>query len=252
MKPLIGITANYIKDDRFGVDAHIGGAGQCWQALADDYTRSVVKAGGIPVILPVVASLEEVADWLDQLDGVLFSGGCDLSPLTYRADTTAKVGEICQDRDQQELAMMKAALARPDYPILSICRGCQLLNVALDGSLVVDIDTSVSGEHFFPNQRMAVPTHTVKVEQGSRISNLLGTERRVNSYHHQCVDKPGTGVHITARDAHGVPECIEVPAREGFTLGVQWHPEGLAGSYEGHLNIFKAFVAAAEQYKNGR
>lgn len=252
MKPLIGITANYIKDDKFGVDAHIGGAGQCWQTLTDDYIQSVVRAGGIPVVLPILSQPEDAGEWLDQLDGILFSGGCDLSPLTYGERATAEVGEICWERDDQELALIKAALARPGYPVFCICRGCQLLNVALGGSLVVDIDTAVSGEHFLARQRMSVPTHAVEVAEGSLIAGLMGGERRVNSYHHQCVDRPGEGVAVTARDAHGVPECIEVPGREGFTLATQWHPEGLTGVYEGHLNIFKAFVKAAEQYKNGR
>ena len=252
MKPLIGITANYIKDDQFGVDAHIGGVGQQWQALADDYVQSVVRAGGIPVILPILSKTEDAEEWLDRLDGVLFSGGCDLSPLTYGARTTSKVGEICRERDELELTLIKAALARPDFPVFCICRGCQLLNVALGGSLVVDIDTAVSGEHFLAQQRMSVPTHAVEAAEGSLIGELLGEERRVNSYHHQCVDRLGEGVVITARDANGVPECIEVPGREGFTLATQWHPEGMAGAYEGHFNIFRAFIKAAEQYQNGR
>lgn len=252
MKPLIGITANYIKNDQVGVDAHIGGAGQFWQAVADDYITSVTKAGGIPVILPVLPDQQAALEWLDRLDGILFSGGCDLSPVAYGQRATSQVGEICQERDDQELAMIRAALDRPGYPVFCICRGCQLLNVALGGDLVVDIDTGALGEHFLPQQRMSVPTHTVETEPDALITALLGEERRVNSYHHQCVDRPAPGVRVTARDSHGVPECIEVPQRAGFTMGIQWHPEGLAGTYEGHLNIFRAFVKAAEQYKNGR
>lgn len=116
----------------------------------------------------------------------------------------------------------------------------------------MDIDTEKNGDHFLAQQRMQVFTHRIEKTPGSRIERLLGTEDRVNSYHHQCVDRPGNGVEITARDCHGVAECIEVPGREGFTLGVQWHPEGLAPCGNNHLNIFKAFVEEAGQFQNRR
>lgn len=251
MKPIIGITANFIKDGRFGVDAHIGGAGQFWQALADDYIRSVVLAGGTPVIVPIVSG-EEAFSYLEGLDGLIISGGCDASPLTFGADTTGAVGEICTERDELELELLRKALDMPGFPVLGICRGCQVLNVALGGTLVLDIDTEKNGDHFLAQQRMQVFTHRIEKTPGSRIERLLGTEDRVNSYHHQCVDRPGNGVEITARDCHGVAECIEVPGREGFTLGVQWHPEGLAPCGNNHLNIFKAFVEEAGQFQNRR
>lgn len=251
MKPIIGITANFVKDGRFGADAHIGGAGQFWQALADDYIRSVLLAGGTPVIVPIVSG-EEASSYLEGLDGLIISGGCDASPLTFGADTTGAVGEICTERDELELALLRQALDMPGFPVLGICRGCQVLNIALGGTLVLDIDTEKNGDHFLARQRMQVFTHRIEKAHGSRIELLLGTENRVNSYHHQCVDRPGNGVEITARDCHGVAECIEVPGREGFTLGVQWHPEGLAPCGNNHLNIFKAFVEEAGQFQNRR
>lgn len=252
MKPLIGITTNFLEDDKFGVDAHIGGAGQDWQALANDYIVAVHKAGGIPVLLPVLPDPEAAEAYLDTLDGILFSGGCDVSPLYCGEGTTKEVSEICLGRDEQEFVLINAALKKPGFPVFGICRGCQLLNVALGGDLVMDIDTKESGDHFLFQQRMKVPTHKVDTDEDSMIHNILDGEVRVNSYHHQCVSTPGEGVVITAHDPHGVPECIEVPGREGFTLGTQWHPEGLACHYDGHLNIFKAFVKAAADYKSGR
>lgn len=252
MKPLIGITANFIKDSQFGVNAHIGGPGQFWQALADDYIQSVILAGGIPVILPIVARREEAASYIEALDGLLISGGCDASPLTFGMDTTGKVGEVCIERDALELELLRTALAVPDFPVLGICRGCQMLNVALGGTLVLDIDPKENGDHFLPNQRMQVFAHCIEKVPGSRIAALLEDEDRVNSYHHQCVDRPGEGVVVTARDAHGVAECIEVPDRPGFTMGVQWHPEGLAPAGNRHLNIFKELVSEAEHYHNRR
>lgn len=251
MKPMIGITANYVKDGRFGVDAHIGGAGQFWQALADDYIQSVLLAGGIPVIVPIVPR-ENSSEYLEGLDGLLISGGYDASPLTFGADTIRAVGEVCMERDEMELELLRKALDLPEFPILGICRGCQMLNVALRGSLVLDIDTEKSGDHFFAQQRMQVFTHQIEKSPGSLIEKFLGEENRVNSYHHQCVDKLGNGVVITARDRHGVSECIEVPERDGFTMGVQWHPEGLAPCGNNHLNIFRNFVAEAQKYQKRR
>lgn len=245
MGPLIGITANFIKDSQFGMASHIGGPGQFWQALADDYIQAVAKAGGVPVIIPVLPNPADAKAYLKGLDGLLFSGGCDMSPLSFDADTTTKVGEICAERDEQELALIKAALDTPGFPVFGICRGCQLMNVALGGTLVLDIDTAVCGDHFLAQQRMSVLTHRVTKTSGSLIDCLMGEETRVNSYHHQCVDKLGRGVVVTAMDPHGVPECIEVPERVGFTLATQWHPEGLALVNDHHLNIFKAFVQAA-------
>ena len=155
------------------------------------------------------------------------------------------------DDIDSSIVCLKKALAA-DLPLLAICRGCQALNVALGGTLVLDIDAEKSGDHFLAQQRMQVFTHRIEKTPGSRIERLLGKENRVNSYHHQCVDQPGNGVVITARDSHGVIECIEVPGREGFTLGVQWHPEGLALCGNNHLNIFKAFVEEAGQFQNRR
>lgn len=252
MKPLIGITSNFIKDSRLGVEAHIGGKGQFWQALADDYIQAVRLAGGIPVMIPVIPDVETVGEYLDTLDGLIVSGGADVSPLLYGADMTGRVGECCAERDEVEFELLKDALEIPDFPILGICRGCQILNVALGGTLVLDMDTEKTGEHFLAEQRMQLPAHRIEIVPGSRIGKILGTEKRVNSYHHQCVDQPGTGVVVTAKDCHGVPECIEVPERPGFLMGTQWHPEGLAPVNDRHLGIFRELVNAAEEYKETR
>ena len=250
MGTLIGITANYVKDSQFGMAAHIGGPGQFWQALADDYVQAISRAGGVPVLLPVLPNPEDSQTYLDKLDGILFSGGCDMSPLSFGENTTSKIGEVCAERDEQELTLIRAALAKSHFPVLGICRGCQLLNVALGGTLILDIDTSANGDHFFSQQRMSVLTHQIETVSGSLIKRLMETETRVNSYHHQCVATLGDGVVITASDCHGIPECLEVPGREGFTLATQWHPEGLALVNDHHLNIFKAFVQAASEHKN--
>lgn len=252
MHPVIGITTNLIANDQFGVEAHIGAAGQSWQALADDYVAAVQAAGGLPVLLPVLTDPDQAQYYLDRVDGILFSGGCDISPLVYGENTTERTDEICVNRDAQELALLRRALSMPHYPILGICRGCQLLNVALGGTLVSDIDPKTSGPHFFSAQRMSVPTHHISAQPDSVIAKILGAETYVNSYHHQCVANPGKGLTVTAQDEHGVPECIELSSPERFALAVQWHPEGLALSRPAHLNLFKAFVDAADDYQDRR
>lgn len=249
MKPLIGITANLIKDSQLGISAQIGGPGQTWQVLADDYIRAVSLAGGIPVVLPVFSQPEEAEAFVGCLDGIVFSGGCSMSPLYYNGNVIPGMGEVCKERDEQELVLVRSALNAPGLPILGICRGCQLLNVAMGGSLIPDIDTNTGGNHFLPEQRMNVPVHRIEAEEGSMLKKILGEENRVNSYHHQCIGRPGELAKITARDENGVPEGIEIPAASKFILGVQWHPEGLACDYEGHAKIFKAFIHAAAEYK---
>lgn len=203
-------------------------------------------------MLPVIDDADLAAEYLDRLDGIIISGGCDVSPVVTGQDAIAAVGEICQERDAQEIALTKGALSREGFPVLGICRGCQVMNVALCGTIVQDMDTSKTGAHFLVNQRMDTPTHFVEVKEGSLIEKILGCDRRVNSYHHQCVEKPGEGLEVTAFDARGVPECIELPGRKGFTLGVQWHPEGLAGRYSAHAEIFRALTKAAAEYADGK
>lgn len=249
MKPLIGITMNLVKNDQLGIDNHIGGKGQSWQALADHYVQAVKRAGGIPVLLPITGEPGTAEAYVDAVDGILFSGGGDISPLYYGEAVTEKVGEISTERDEQEFSLMSKALQKENFPVFGICRGCQLLNIATGGSLVADIDVAQAGNHFLEGQRMDVLVHTIEKEAGSLIDKLMGGENRVNSYHHQCIKTPGEGGKITARDRNGIPECLEIPGRKGFTLGVQWHPEGLEEKYEGHAEIFNAFVRAAAENK---
>lgn len=249
MKPLIGITVNLVKNEQLGVDNHIGGKGQSWQTLADHYVQAVKRAGGIPVLFPILGDPDLAKDYADAVDGILFSGGSDVSPLVYGEAMSSKIGEISRERDEQELALMAKALEKENFPVLGICRGCQLLNVAVGGTLVTDIDVEQAGNHFLAEQRMDVLAHTVEKEPDSLIARLMGEENRVNSYHHQCIKTPGKGGRITARDRNGIPECLELPERKGFTLAVQWHPEGLEERYEGHAAIFNAFVEAAAENK---
>lgn len=250
MKPIIGITVNYVKDDRAGTETHIGGKGQRWQMLAQDYITSVQAAGGVPVMLPVLDDGDDWTEYSRFLDGIIFSGGCDISPLSYGEAMDGAVGTVIRERDRQELELMKTFLADSDIPILGICRGCQLLNVACGGTLVQDMEIGKTGNHFFPEQEMQVPTHMIVTEEGTRIRSLMGDSAPVNSYHHQCVAKCAPTLRVTATDGRGVPECLEMPGRTGFTLGVQWHPEGMVLTDPAQRRLMEAFVKAAESRKS--
>lgn len=251
MKPIIGITVNYVKDDRAGTETHIGRKGQWWQMLAQDYIAAVQTVGGVPVMLPVLSDGDDWTEYSRFLDGIIFSGGCDMSPLNYGETMDRTVGTVVRERDRQELELMKTLLAESDMPVFGICRGCQLLNVACGGTLVQDMEIGKTGNHFFPEQEMQVPTHMIVTQEETLIRSIVGGSAPVNSYHHQCVGKCAPTLRVTATDEREVPECLEMPGRAGFTLGVQWHPEGMVLTDPLQRKLMETFVKAAERRKCG-
>ena len=249
MKPIIGITANFIKDGRFGVDAHIGGAGQFWQALADDYIRSVVLAGGTPVIVPIVSG-EEASSYLEGLDGLIISGGCDASPLTFGADTTGAVGEICTERDELELELLRKALDMPGFPVLGICRGCQLINIALGGNVYQDLPSenpqcTIRHSQGAPG---GYPTHHVDLQPGSSLYETLGARAFVNSRHHQAIHRVAEGLEVTAEAPDGVAESVESHDHRQV-VAVQWHPENMWQEHPEMEQLFADFLKRVEEMK---
>lgn len=245
MKPLIGITVNYLEDDQVGIVAKIGAKDQYWQALANDYIQAIEQAGGLPILIPVLKNNDESLEYLNYLDGILFSGGGDIDAKHYGE---VHQGDFNELRDNQELKLVQEAIKRVDIPVLGICRGFQLMNVAMGGSLYFDIDTAKYGNHFFPEKKMNEFSHMINIEEGTLIKKILNDENSVNSYHHQGIKKLGDNLKITAT-SNGLAECIEMPERPGFTLAVQWHPEGLVNNSLGHDNIFKAFVDLTDNYR---
>jgi putative glutamine amidotransferase len=204
-------------------------------ALGMTYLRAIEAAGGMPVVLPPLGDAEEL---LDRLDGVCLSGGPDLDPDAYGAvERHVELGPTEPSLDAFELALARAADAR-GIPVLGICRGAQALNVARGGTL----------HQHVPAHRQTEPatatTHSVVVEAGSRLAQLLGTRPlRVNSFHHQAVDALGHGLRAVAHAADGTIEAIEAPGAR-FLLGVQWHAEGLVAAPR-HRVLFEALVVAA-------
>ena len=230
MKPVIGITANYSFDGSSEFAEGIGAKEQEWQLLADDYIASVVRAGGIPFILPVVRGpkwetiVEEI---LSAVDGVLFSGGSDVDPLRFGQQTTGKTGGVVPERDEQEFAMLHYLLEQTGKPILGVCRGIQVINAALGGTLIQHIPDAGFSSHTLPMYPRQIPSHRVKVEKNSMLHTLVAQDSMgVNSFHHMAVDTCAPGLKVTARSEDGVIEAVELaenPMNRVF-LGVQWHP----------------------------
>ncbi len=235
-RPIIGISA-YNEDARWGA----------WRSqailLPRRYPDRVAQAGGIPVLLPPVPGVE---DALERLDGLLLSGGGDIDPARYGAQRAPETAKIRGDRDEAELALLARAQSL-GLPVLGICRGMQLINVARGGSLHQHLPDLVGHEEHL-GAAGTFGAHDVRVAPGSRIAGILGLTDRsgqvpvsVPTHHHQAVDRLGQGLVATAWTPDGTVEAIELdPGEHAFTLAVQWHPE--AGD---DLSLFRALVTAA-------
>jgi putative glutamine amidotransferase len=234
-RPIVGITA-YVTPARFG-------AWDVETALVPlDYVRAVERAGGRPLLVP--PSEEGLEETLDSLDGLVFSGGSDLDPELYGQRAHPETVDVVPERDRAELALLTAALAR-DLPVLAICRGSQVLNVAAGGDLVQHLpdDVGHDGHKHTPGE---FAEHDVALDEGTQLRTLLGPQAPVKSHHHQGFGRLGSGLRVAAHAQDGAVEAVEDPSRR-FALGVLWHPE--AGD---DLKLFEALVAEAARYRSER
>ncbi|MGW0868496.1 gamma-glutamyl-gamma-aminobutyrate hydrolase family protein [Streptomyces sp. NPDC002611] len=199
--------------------------------LPAGYPRLVRRAGGLAAMLPPDDPLH-AADVVARLDGVVIAGGPDVEPVRYGAEREARTGPPARERDAWELALIDAALAA-GVPLLGICRGMQLLNVALGGTLVQHIEGHAEVVGVFGG-------HAVKPVPGSLYGGVVPEETFVPTYHHQAVDRLGEGLVPSAHAADGTIEALELPAHPGWVLGVQWHPE-----MGDDLRVMRALVEAA-------
>lgn len=232
MKPIIGITSFFEKEN--------GGKSS---TVSYDYVKAIKAAGGIPLILPIIKEEELLDDYIHIIDGLLLSGGEDLLPLLYDENPIYKVNYICCDRDECEMALFEKAYEKR-IPILGICRGMQLINVALGGTLYQDINKQVENSlGHCPHESIAdQPYHRVKIDEGSKLYNIFGKKDiEVNSFHHQSIKAIGKGLKATAYSHDGIVEGVESLERD-FLIGVQWHPEKLAEKYPIFQNIFRTFI----------
>jgi putative glutamine amidotransferase len=231
MAPLIGVTTSEVRRGDLATLRRHGEPPQHEMALGLTYMRAIELAGGVPVVLPPLH--DGMATLLDRLDGICLSGGPDLDPAAYGADERhTELGPTEPSLDAFELSLVRLALMR-NMPILAICRGSQALNVACGGTL----------HQHIPGHRQIAPagepTHEVALTRDSRLARITRTRTLgVNSFHHQAVDRLGTGLRIVGRAPDGTIEAIE---GTGFVIGVQWHAETMAE----HRPLFEALVAAA-------
>ena len=225
-RPLIGLTANYE-----GIDA----------TLRERYYKQVVEAGGVPVIVPPVADTAVIINTLQQLDGLILTGGGDHNPLWMGEEPSPRLHNINRERDLAELLLVRLAFNR-QIPMLGICRGIQTLAIALGGKVEQDIEQQV--KHSQDADR-SEPTHSVCLVKDSTLYNIYGSERiMVNSFHHQAVSQPGKRFRVIARSADNIIEAIESSEYKSI-LGVQWHPEWLEA--EGQ-KIFRWLVERADEF----
>lgn len=212
--------------------------------LSANYVRSLEGAGLVPVVIPPLTTPEAATEIIAVVGGLLLTGGEDVDPARYGAAPHPALGEVSAVRDATEVALLAAARARR-VPVLAICRGIQILNVALGGTLVQDLSSerASSVQHDQPHDREA-RTHDVTIESDTRLASATGaTTMAVNSYHHQAVDRLAQGLRVSATASDGVIEGAEVEDPDWWVLAVQWHPEDLTNDVrEWDRGIFRAFA----------
>lgn len=233
-KPIIGITGD-ITYTKFYRDFWNYRSG-----INDSYIRAVERADGIPFILPV-SKTDYATKIINNIDGLILSGGNDVSPINYNEEPIEELCSIDPSRDNFELALLKESITK-DKPVLGICRGAQLLNISFGGSLYQDTSCNKAFKlQHFQKSDPHIPIHKIKTMKGSLINSILGDELSVNSIHHQMIKDLGSNLEITALSSDGVIEAIEKRDSK-FVVGIQWHPEIMSKNDSKMQNIFNEFI----------
>jgi putative glutamine amidotransferase len=237
MRPRIGITSWHYRDDD-----------ERWEAVLEGYSHAVFEAGGLPLILPIPHAESVPAEaYLETIDGLILTGGADIHPSFYGQIILERCGEIDEERDRFEIELVRAARSR-DLPLLGICRGLQVLNVALGGSLYQDLSyrQETDSAHQSPRERRGELAHGVTIVEGSRLGEILGVRALdVTSTHHQIIRDLAPDLTMNAIATDGVIEGVEGPGR--FLLAVHWHPERMVTRQPEQLGLFRALVEEAER-----
>ena len=234
-RPVIGITASHdTEHDKLFINSV--------------YLRAIRNAGGIPMIFPMEVMENDLRDLVTLTDGVLFTGGDDIHPFLYGEETDAKCGNVSQPRDSMEMALVPLVMEF-GKPIFGICRGIQILNTAMGGTLYQDIPSQFKSELSIAHRQpfaYKVPSHTVDITPGTLLSRILGEEHAsiaVNSMHHQAIKDVAPGLEVCGYAPDKMIEAVYAPDYP-FLLGVQWHPEHLTTSQPDAAKLFAAFVDA--------
>ena len=242
LRPIIGITCSRSVGGRWS-DYSLG---HFMEFAYDAYSQAVLSCGGAPVLIPVNQDKSSLISICKRMDGLILSGGPDINPRFYKAEPRKGLSDVDEAQDEMELEITRRALDE-GVPVLGICRGLQMLNVARGGTLYQDIDLEVPGtcDHS-PKADRGIATHKVRIQSNTRLQDTL--HRRslwVNSKHHQAVKSPAPGLVVSAAASDGIIEALEDPSRP-FLLAVQWHPEGLWHKDVSAKRLFKALVASAD------
>lgn len=235
MKPLIGITTNQSKTPY----------GQPTVTLMQSYINAVMQAGGVPVLLPSLLAEDGWEVAYSRLDAVLFSGGGDIGLEHSPGEPHPRIDEVDLARDAIELQMVRAAVS-DGKPFLGICRGCQVMNVALGGTLYTHIPDQLPNalDHSYPGNMRTLLVHDVKIEEGTHLAEVFGEPLlRVNSLHHQGLKEIAPSIRVAGYSPDGLVEAVELPAHP-FGVAVQWHPEWLTDQ-QPMRNLFHSLVQAA-------
>lgn len=212
------------------------------QYVNDDYVDAIVKAGGIPVLLPM-CNKETIDGQLDLVDAVIMSGGVDINPLFYNETYHVNQGISSYRRDVYDLSLLKRCIERK-IPVLGICRGMQAMNVAFNGTLYQDNQEAGNVNGHSQKERKQYPIHRIDIKEDSFLYDVLGKSYLVNSFHHQSVKDLGEGLVITATCSDGIVEGIE--HKELKCFGVQFHPEMMHNHDEGMQKVFNHFIDICE------
>ncbi|MDF2714026.1 MAG: gamma-glutamyl-gamma-aminobutyrate hydrolase family protein [Paenibacillus sp.] len=228
LKPLIGLTPTW-EEKQF--------------VLNRSYVQSVFAAGGVPLILPMSEKLSDWKQIAETIDGLVLTGGADLNPEWYGEEPSTGLGKVTPGRDIVELALVRAVMEQ-NKPIAAICRGVQLLNVAMGGSLYQDLKHSAASIQHAQQAPSNHLSHLISIREGSRLHSIAGAAKsRVNSFHHQAVNKVAPGFQVSATASDGVIEAIELEGHP-FCVGVQWHPEESSSTDSFSSRLFASFVEA--------
>ncbi len=245
--PVIGVTAS-LKEDPGSIGQ---GASTRFERAELEYVEGVAEAGGMPVVLPPSVDLRTAEAVLDGLDGLLLTGGTDLDPGHYGEKPIPELGVTLPEWDTLEMSLLRSALHR-GVPIFGICRGMQILNVALGGTLYQDVPSQLGADvlDHWQQEPKCQPTHEVEVLDGSYLAEITDRQTvEVNSYHHQGIKGLADTLAVTARSTDGVIEAVESrDFSERWLMGVQWHPEGMGDTSPAQRDLFEAHVRAAERH----
>ncbi|MEW5737286.1 MAG: gamma-glutamyl-gamma-aminobutyrate hydrolase family protein [Myxococcota bacterium] len=243
-RPSIGITPDYSEPSTTQPFAKYD--------LKAAYADAVLRAGGLPFVLPYSDDRAVIDCWLDRISGLVITGGAfDIAPEHYGETAREGMGPVKAARTTFELALLKAALQR-HLPILGVCGGMQLLNVAFGGTLYQDIAREVPAAR--PHEQShdrTQPQHPVEVKADTALADCVGKgQLMVNSTHHQAVRKVGEGLIASAHSPDGLVEAVEQPGPGAFVVGVQWHPELMIDSVPPQLGLYKALVHRARERRH--